>query len=54
MRQGKGYYLNQDGQYFVGNWQKGDMTGYGKLYWSENKIRYEGDFMNGKFHGRGV
>lgn len=53
-REGKGYYLNQDGQYFVGNWQKGDMTGYGKLYWSENKIRYEGDFLNGKFHGRGV
>lgn len=20
MREGKGYYLNQDGQYFVGNW----------------------------------
>lgn len=30
------------------------MEGYGKLYWNQKKIRYEGQFKNGKFHGRGT
>jgi hypothetical protein len=30
------------------------MHGYGKLYWKDKKIRYEGDFKNGKFNGRGT
>lgn len=30
------------------------MEGYGKLYWDEKRIRYEGEFKAGKFHGRGV
>lgn len=30
------------------------MNGFGKLYWNENKIRFEGDFVNGKFHGKGI
>jgi len=30
------------------------MSGYGKLYWNEQKIRYEGDLKDGKFHGRGT
>ncbi len=33
-RDGKGYYKNQDGQIYVGDWAKGEMTGFGKLYWS--------------------
>jgi hypothetical protein len=30
------------------------MHGTGKLYWDEHKIRYEGQFSNGMFHGKGV
>jgi hypothetical protein len=30
------------------------MNGYGKLYWEDKKIRYEGDFQNGRFNGRGT
>ena len=30
------------------------MEGYGKLYYENKKIRYEGTFKNGLFHGNGV
>lgn len=30
------------------------MNGFGKLYWRENQIRYEGQFFQGKFHGQGI
>ena len=30
------------------------MDGYGKLFWDEHKIRYEGYFREGRFHGRGT
>lgn len=53
-RQGKGYYQNHDGQLYLGDWVKGEMEGHGKLYWDEKRIRYEGDFKGGKFHGRGI
>lgn len=33
-REGKGYYRNQDGQVYIGDWVKGEMSGYGKLYWN--------------------
>jgi hypothetical protein len=53
-REGKGYYKNHDGQIYVGDWTKGDMSGYGKLYWNEQKLRYEGEFLNGRFNGSGT
>jgi hypothetical protein len=30
------------------------MSGYGKLYWNEQKLRYEGEFLNGRFSGTGT
>jgi len=33
-REGKGYYRHKDGQIYVGDWEKGEMSGYGKLYWN--------------------
>ncbi len=30
------------------------MHGQGKLYWTENQPRYQGEFENGEFHGHGV
>ena len=30
------------------------MNGFGKLFWDEQKIRYEGNFQDGRFHGRGT
>jgi antitoxin component YwqK of YwqJK toxin-antitoxin module len=30
------------------------MNGNGKLYYSDKKLRYEGEFKNGLFHGSGT
>lgn len=30
------------------------MNGHGKLFWDEQKIRYEGNFKDGEFNGRGT
>ena len=54
MREGKGLYQHSDGQSYIGEWHMGQMEGYGKLYFANKKLRYEGEFKNGKFHGQGV
>ena len=33
-----------DGQSYAGEWKNNLMNGYGKLYWPNKKIRYEGEF----------
>ncbi len=54
-RDGKGIYRYlKDDQLYIGDWRNGKMHGFGKLYWSEKKIRYEGEFKNGLFHGHGT
>lgn len=30
------------------------MHGYGKLYYANKQLRYEGEFKNGLFHGTGT
>lgn len=45
-------YLNS-GDTYVGNFKNGIITGKGKLTYS-NGMFYEGDFVNGQFHGTGV
>lgn len=41
-REGKGVYVNEDGQQYIGEWLKGEMHGFGKLFWNEKQIHYEG------------
>lgn len=53
LREGWGMYRCADGQSYIGNWHQGKMDGHGKLYYNENKLRYEGDFKADKFHGQG-
>ena len=54
LREGKGLYQHSDGQSYLGEWHLGKMHGFGKLYFSNKKLRYEGDFKNGRFHGNGT
>lgn len=53
-RQGKGVYQYVDGQLYIGEWHNGKMSGYGKLYFKDKRLRYEGDFQQGFFHGNGT
>ena len=50
---GKGKYIWENGEYYIGEWSKGERNGKGTDYYKDNKIRYEGDFLNGKYHGNG-
>jgi len=49
-RNGKGKYVYRDGDYYDGNWENNLENGYGveKI----NRIKYEGNFVNGKKHGK--
>lgn len=54
VRHGKGVYQYVDGQTYMGDWKDGRMHGYGKLYYQDKKLRYEGEFYQGLFHGHGI
>ena len=43
----------KDGRHYTGQWQGGQMHGYGKYVWSDTKI-YEGQYNLDKKHGYGV
>jgi hypothetical protein len=53
-KQGRGLYRQVNGQYYMGDWKDNQMDGRGILYWDNNRIRYEGEFSNDMFHGKGV
>jgi|JI6StandDraft_1071083.scaffolds.fasta_scaffold16546_7 hypothetical protein len=53
-KQGRGIYRQPNGQYYLGDWRDNVMEGRGILYWNDNRIRYEGEFSNDMFHGKGV
>ena len=50
---GKGKYTFSNGEYYIGEWSKGERNGKGKEYYNDNKLRYDGDFVNGKYEGNG-
>ena len=54
VREGHGVYQYKDGQKYIGEWHRGKMHGYGKLYYNDNQLRYEGQFEAGMFHGTGT
>ena len=48
-----GKYIYDDGRYYIGKFNNNIPNGKGILYYSNGKIKYEGDFINGKFEGIG-
>lgn len=54
IREGKGIYRHSDGQTYIGQWHLGKMHGYGKLFYGDGQLRYEGEFKNDLFDGYGV
>ena len=53
MPEGKGKYIDADGNYYIGEFKKGLKHGKGVEYDRNNNLRYEGDFINGKYEGNG-
>jgi len=41
----------ENGVYYVGEWKFGFRHGKGVLHYADGKIKYKGDWINGKFDG---
>ena len=50
---GEGKYIWTNGEYYIGQWSKGERNGKGIDYYKDGTIRYDGDFVNGKYQGNG-
>ena len=53
IKEGKGKYIYENGDYYIGEFVNNCCHGKGTLYYSNNKIKYEGDFVKDKFEGNG-
>ena len=47
-RSGYGYYFYTNGQIYSGWFKNGEFNGLGILYYKDNKIKYEGEWKDGK------
>ena len=52
--EGKGIYVFANGDRYVGDFRKGEFEGYGVLTLDNGDGRYEGEWHDGRAHGRGV
>jgi hypothetical protein len=53
-RHGRGAYVWAEGTYYVGYWEKGIKEKFGRYFYKNNFMFYEGDFVNGLKHGNGT
>ena len=57
VRHGKGKYIwkggTHDGDFYIGDWKDGKMTGKGTRKYSKHGDIYTGDFVSGQRHGKG-
>jgi antitoxin component YwqK of YwqJK toxin-antitoxin module len=44
---------DEDGTYYIGQFRNGLFNGKGTEYYSNGKIQYEGDYVNGNREGKG-
>ena len=45
--------IDENGDFYIGEWKKGLKHGKGIDYYKNGNIKYEGDFMKGKYDGIG-
>ena len=45
--------MRENGEYYIGEFKNGLSNGKGTQYYSNGKIKYEGDFINHKYEGNG-
>ena len=51
--EGKGKYIYEDGNYYIGEWLNGKKHGKGIEYYKNGSIKYEGIFVNDESEGKG-
>jgi hypothetical protein len=52
-REGKGKYIYENGDYYVGDFVNGLYHGNGIEYYKNGNIRYEGEFKDNLYDGKG-
>ena len=50
-REGNGKYIWENGEYYIGQFKNDLRNEKGTYYYSNGKIKYEGDWINDKFIG---
>lgn len=53
MANGHGSFVNSQGSTSVGDWIDDQQHGFGKETWEQGKIKFEGEYREGKKMGRG-
>jgi len=51
---GKGIFVWNNGMKYLGNWKDGNMNGEGAIYDKDNKVIFEGNYVNNKKYGHGI
>ena len=51
--EGKGKYIYENGDLYIGEWKRGLREGNGILYYKNGNIKYEGGWVNDKYEGNG-
>ena len=51
---GKGIFVWNNGMKYLGNWKDGNMNGEGAIYDKDNKVIFEGNYLNNKKYGHGI
>ena len=49
----KGKYIWENGDYYIGEFLNDMKNGKGKIYYKNDSIKYDGDFVNDKYEGKG-
>ena len=52
-KEGYGKYIWETGEYYIGQFLKGEKHGKGTEYRKDGTIKYEGEFVNGQYEGKG-
>ena len=47
--EGKGKFTFEDGEYYIGEFLNGNKNGKGTDYYKDNKVKYDGYFVNNEF-----
>ena len=51
-KEGNGKYIEENGDYYIGQWLNDNKHGKGKEYYKNGEIKHEGQFINGKYFDR--
>ena len=52
--EGKGKYISENGDYYIGEFKKGLKHGKGTIYYKNISTKYDGEFINDELKGKRI